>query len=95
MRSEVGLDRAKTSQPGLVPGVEADNRHAADITVGPRRGFDLQTVAAALVKLALGGDVDLFLIRLDGDRLDGVRRRRQTGGRSGGDGASERTDPPA
>ncbi len=50
-------------------GVQGLHRHAADIAVGAGRGLDLELVAAALIELALGGDVDLLLVGRDRDRL--------------------------
>ena len=72
MRSVVGLESAKTSQPGLVPGGRRLHRHAADIAVLAWRGFDLQVVAAPFIELAERGDVDLFLLGLDDDGLDSM-----------------------
>ncbi len=71
------------------------HRHAADIAVGPRRRLDLQPVAAALVQLALGGNVDFFLIGLDRNRLDGVSEPHRQKDESGKQDAGEQSRMPA
>ena len=46
--------------------------HASADAIGPRRGFDLQGIAAPLVGLAESGDLDAIEIVADGDRLERV-----------------------
>jgi hypothetical protein len=54
----------------------------------------LQTVAAPLVKLGLGGDVDLVLIGLDRHRLDRVGERHGEEHDGSGDGTSKPGNTP-
>ena len=65
MRLGRRIGQREDEPAGVGAGRRRLHRHAADIAVGAGRRLDLQPVAAALVQLALGGDVDLLLIGLD------------------------------
>ena len=71
-----GVRQGEDEPAGIGAGRRGLHRHAADIAVRPRRGLDLEPVAAALVELALGRDVDLGLGGVDLDRLDGMGKPR-------------------
>ena len=90
LRGRIG--KSEDEPGGIGAGRRGRDRHAADIAVGTRRRLDLEPVAAPLIELALGGDVDLVLIGLDGDGFDGARKRRRKEKGCGGDGASNGAD---
>ena len=51
------------------------HRNAANIAIASGRGFELEAVAAAFIQLAERSYVDLLLLGLDDDGVDGMGRR--------------------
>ena len=79
----VGRIGEREDEPaGIGAGGRRLHRHAADIAVAAGCGLELKAVAAALIELAERRDVDLLLLRLDDDGVDGVRRRPKRGNKA-------------
>jgi hypothetical protein len=68
-----GIGEGEDEPAGIGAGGRRLYRHAADIAVASRCGLELKAIAATLIELAERGDVDLLLLGLDDDGVDGVR----------------------